>query len=96
MGRPVGKASRRPFNRMSTYFPDTCWSLPWVTSSHSPKMSNQLPSEVPPSAGFTIMHAEVAFRHAAWPFMQQWDKDLPFLEKGLGGEFHFLPIQTEF
>ena len=45
MGEPVGKASGRTFNQMSTYIPDTCWSSLSVTSSHTLNMSIQSPSE---------------------------------------------------
>ena len=45
MDEPVGKASGRTFNRMSTYIPYTCWSSSLVTSFHALKMSIQSPSE---------------------------------------------------
>ena len=45
MGRPLGKASGRTFNRMGTYIPDTCWSSLWVTSCHPLAISNPSPSE---------------------------------------------------
>ena len=44
MGEPVGKASGRTFNQMSTHLPDTCWSSLSVTSSHTLNMSIQSPS----------------------------------------------------
>ena len=41
MGGPVGKASGRTFNWMSTHLPDTYWSSLSVTSSHTLNMSIQ-------------------------------------------------------
>ena len=60
MGEPVGKASGRTFNRMSTHLPDTCWSSLPVTSSHTLNMSIQSPSEalksgLPMSVFATVM-----------------------------------------
>ena len=45
MGEPVGKASGRTFNWVSTHLPDACWSSLSVTSSHTLNMLVQSPSE---------------------------------------------------
>ena len=46
MGEPVGKASGRTFNRISTCLPDPCWSSLFVKSSIPLRMSIWPPSEV--------------------------------------------------
>jgi hypothetical protein len=45
MGNPIGKASGRTFNRISTCVPDTCWTSLSVPPSHTLKISNRSPSE---------------------------------------------------
>ena len=70
MGEPVGKASGRTFNQMSTQLSDTCWSSLSVTSSHPLNMSIQSPSAALKS-GLTAMavYSTVGYHAVLWPII---------------------------